>query len=118
MHAAGVLITAALREALGFSPMDGATVKGVDSAGMTLRQRVALPPLWLGSTRVPLRDAYVTTLKTDHDIDVGERRHGVAWARHGVRGEHGARHAAVWPHVLMHACMDAWMYDVRGLAAD
>ncbi len=66
-----------MREALGFSPMDGATVKGVDSAGMTLRQRVALPPLLLGSTRVPLRDAYVTTLKTDHDIDIGERQHGM-----------------------------------------
>ena len=48
-------------------------VKGVDSSGLTLRQKVRLPPLRLGPQLLDIRDAYVTTLKSDHDIDVGER---------------------------------------------
>ncbi|GIM03551.1 hypothetical protein Vretimale_8301 [Volvox reticuliferus] len=67
----GALITAELRESLGLSPSDGQVVKGVDSSGLTLRQKVRLPPLRLGPQLLDIRDAYVTTLKSDHDIDVG-----------------------------------------------
>ncbi len=49
-------------------------VKGVDSSGLTLRQKVRLPPLRLGPQLLDIRDAYVTTLRSDHDIDVGEQR--------------------------------------------
>ncbi|GIL55136.1 hypothetical protein Vafri_10743 [Volvox africanus] len=67
----GALITAELRESLGLSPLDGQVVKGVDSSGLTLRQKVRLPTLRLGPQLLDIRDAYVTTLKSDHDIDVG-----------------------------------------------
>ncbi|GLC41545.1 hypothetical protein PLESTB_000703500 [Pleodorina starrii] len=67
----GALITAELRESLGLSPSDGQVVKGVDSSGLTLRQKVRLPPLRLGPQLLDIRDAYVTTLKSDHDIEVG-----------------------------------------------
>lgn len=85
-----MLITTAVREALGLSPMDGSTVKGVDSAGPTLRQRVALPPLRIGSTLVPLREAYVTSLKVDHDIDIGKQvpKATSSWLA-DVQKEHG-----------------------------
>ncbi|PNW71912.1 hypothetical protein CHLRE_16g668050v5 [Chlamydomonas reinhardtii] len=67
----GALITGELRDVLGLSPTDGQVVKGVDSSGLTLRQKVRLPPLRLGPQLLDIRDAYVTTLKSDHDIDVG-----------------------------------------------
>ncbi|KAG2435840.1 hypothetical protein HXX76_007035 [Chlamydomonas incerta] len=67
----GALITGELRDVLGHSPTDGQVVKGVDSSGLTLRQKVKLPPLRLGPQLLDIRDAYVTTLKSDHDIDVG-----------------------------------------------
>ncbi|KAG2498190.1 hypothetical protein HYH03_003944 [Edaphochlamys debaryana] len=67
----GALITAELREQLGLSPSDGQVVKGVDSGGVTLRQKVRLPPLRLGPQELGITEAYVTTLKSDHDIDVG-----------------------------------------------
>ncbi|EFJ46891.1 hypothetical protein VOLCADRAFT_92653 [Volvox carteri f. nagariensis] len=66
----GALITAELRERLGLSPSDGQVVKGVDSSGLTLRQKVRLPALRLGPQMLNIRDAYVTSLKSDHDIDV------------------------------------------------
>ncbi|KXZ54893.1 hypothetical protein GPECTOR_4g965 [Gonium pectorale] len=67
----GALITTALRESLGLSPSDGQVVKGVDSSGLTLRQKVRLPPLRLGPQLLDIHEAYVTTLKSDHDIEVG-----------------------------------------------
>ncbi|GFR52480.1 hypothetical protein Agub_g15050 [Astrephomene gubernaculifera] len=67
----GALITGEMRERLGLSPSDGQVVKGVDSGGLTLRQRVRLPPLRLGPRLLDLREAYVTQLKSEHDVEVG-----------------------------------------------
>lgn len=67
----GALIFPELREALGHSPVDGDVVKGVDSGGHTLRQKVALPPLRLGTQALALDHAFVSTIKSDLDVDVG-----------------------------------------------
>ncbi len=55
---------------------------------MTVRQKVRLPPLRLGPAPLAISEGYVTTLKSDHDVDVGEcccscvfcppRSHGLA----------------------------------------
>jgi hypothetical protein len=42
------LIGPELRDRLGLGPADGAAVRALDSRGPTVRQRVELPPMWLG----------------------------------------------------------------------
>jgi len=67
----GVLISAALRDALGVSPAAGAAVRGLDSAGLTVRQRVPLPKLRLGPQELDIREGYVAPLKDLREADVG-----------------------------------------------
>lgn len=67
----GALITSELRETLGLTPLDGQAVRGVDSGGLTVRQKVRLPPLRLGPAPLAISEGYVTTLKSDHDVEVG-----------------------------------------------
>lgn len=44
----------------------------MDSGGLTVRQKVRLPPLRLGPAPLAISEGYVTTLKSDHDVEVGE----------------------------------------------
>jgi hypothetical protein len=43
------LISPELRDRLGLGPADGTAVRALDSRGPTVRQRVELPPMWLGA---------------------------------------------------------------------
>ncbi|KAI8476171.1 MAG: hypothetical protein J3K34DRAFT_514145 [Monoraphidium minutum] len=56
------LISAELRARLGMGPGDGAAVRALDSSGPTLRQRVELPDMWLGTFKLPQLSACVSDL--------------------------------------------------------
>ena len=46
--------------------------RGIDSAGLTLRQKLRLPPMRLGARELGIPEGFVTSLKADTDGDVGE----------------------------------------------
>ena len=56
------LISPELRGRLGLGPADGSAVRALDSRGPTLRQRVALPEMWLGTFKLPAMSACVSDL--------------------------------------------------------
>jgi hypothetical protein len=58
----GAAITPALRDKLGLAPTDGAAVTALASGGATVRQRVRLPDLWIGTARLPPLQATVGPL--------------------------------------------------------
>jgi hypothetical protein len=58
----GAAITPSLRERLGLAPTDGAAVTALASGGATVRQRVQLPDLWIGTAKLPPLQATVGPL--------------------------------------------------------
>jgi len=58
----GAAITPALRERLGIAPTDGSAVTALASGGATVRQRVQLPEMWIGTARLPALQATVGPL--------------------------------------------------------
>jgi hypothetical protein len=58
----GAAITPALRDRLGLAPTDGSAVTALASGGATVRQKVALPEMWIGTQRLPPLHATVGPL--------------------------------------------------------
>jgi hypothetical protein len=68
------LISSSLRDELGLSPLEGSAARGLDHTGLTIRQKMQLPPLWLGHRRLAFDAAgevYVTNVAVDDDNIAG-----------------------------------------------